>query len=512
VFQRILIANRGEIALRVIRTAREMGIECVAVFSEADRCALHTRMAHRAVALGGSVPADSYLVIDKIIDAALESGAEAIHPGYGFLAENAEMARRVQEAGLAWIGPPASAIETMGDKITSRQAMSEAGVPVVPGLLEPVADPASAAEHGKGIGFPIALKAAAGGGGKGIRIVRRPRELEGAFRTASGEAQAAFGDGRLYIERYLENTRHIEVQVLFDQHGNAVHLGERECSVQRRHQKLVEECPSPAVGTEKRAEIGEIALRAGRAVAYEGAGTIEFLCSTKPDGEREFFFLEMNTRLQVEHPVTEMVTGIDLVAEQLRVAAGERLGLTQEDVVFRGHAIEVRVNAEDPSNDFLPSTGKIRNIRLPAGPWVRIDAGLYRGMEVGLNYDPMLAKIITWAEDRPGAIRRMVRALEELNVGGVRTGAPAARRVLETDAFRAGEYDTSLLEGLDLTAGNDEGAAVAAVSAALHRWHLARRRALGPGTASREGWIRRGRSELGARWSTPAGPDREADA
>ncbi len=490
-FQRILIANRGEIALRVIRTAREMGIETVAVFSEPDRNALHTRMADRAVPLGGAAPGDSYLRIDKILEAAKRTGAEAIHPGYGFLAENADFARAVTEAGVAWIGPPPDAITSMGDKIISRRVMTKAGVPVVPGLTDPVASPEEALAAAEEIGYPVALKAAAGGGGKGIRIVREPGEMEGAFRTASGEATSAFGDGRLYPERYLDRPRHIEVQVLFDRHGNGVHYGERECSIQRRHQKLIEECPSVVVDEALRAEMGETALQAGRAVGYEGAGTVEFMWSAG-----EYYFLEMNTRLQVEHPVTEMVTGVDLVREQLRVAAGEELGYGQEEVHFEGHAMEVRINAEDPAAGFVPSTGTIRNLRMPGGPWVRTDSALFRGMEVGLAYDPMLAKIIVWAVDRPGAIARMQRALEEMNVGGVRTGAPAALRVLREPAFQAGDFDTHFLEGLDLTATSGEEDALAAATAAIRRHHQARRSALETSSADRAAWLRRSRAAL----------------
>ena len=488
-FRRILIANRGEIALRILRTAREMGVECVAVYSDFDRRALHTRLADVAVRLGGDLPAESYLNMDKVLEAARSTGAEAIHPGYGFLSENAEFAERVTAAGLTWIGPPPEAIRVMGDKITSRQAMTAAGVPVVPGLTEPVADAEAAVAAAEGVGYPIALKAAAGGGGKGIRIVREASEMAGAFRTASGEAQTAFGDGRIYLERYLDRPRHIEIQVLFDRHGKGVHLGERECSIQRRHQKLVEESPSPVVDEALRAAMGTAALRAGAAVGYEGAGTVEFLWSGG-----EYFFLEMNTRLQVEHPITEMVTGLDLVREQLRVAAGEELHYEQEHVGFHGHAIEVRVNAENPANGFLPSTGTIRNLRLPGGPWVRIDSCMYRGMEVGLNYDPMLAKVIVWAHDRAGAIARMRRTLQELNVGGVRTGVPAALAVLEDERFQRGDVDTHLLESMDLSARVDEARA-AAVAAALHRWHTARRRALGGGSAARTGWSRRGLAE-----------------
>ena len=487
-FRRILIANCGEIALRVIRTARELGIECVTVFSEADRDALHTRMGHVAVPLGGRLPSESYLVGEKILEAAKATGAEAIHPGYGFLSENAAFARAVAEAGIGWIGPPPGAIEVMGDKIESRRAMKEAGVPLVPGMTEPAADAAEAERAAAEVGLPVALKAAAGGGGKGIRIVRDASEVASAFRTASGEAQSAFGDGRLYVERYLESPRHVEVQVMFDRHGGAIHLGERECSIQRRHQKLLEETPSPVLDEALRQEMGEVALRAGRAVGYEGAGTVEFLYS-----KGEFFFLEMNTRLQVEHPITEMVTGIDLVRDQLLVAAGEPLERSQDDVVMRGHSIEVRINAEDVPAGFLPSTGTISNLRLPGGPWVRVDSCMYRGLEVGLDYDPMLAKVIVWGPDRAVAVTRMRRALEELNVGGVRTSAPAALAVLEEPTFLAGDYDTHLLESLDLSAPRGPQEDLVAALAAVHRHHLSRRSAMAPDAGERAGWLARSR-------------------
>jgi acetyl-CoA carboxylase biotin carboxylase subunit len=496
-FRRLLIANRGEIALRVIRTAREMGIECVAVYSEADARALHTRMAHIAVPLGGSLPSDTYLRIDKILVAAKQTGAEAIHPGYGFLSENAQFARAVRDAGLVWIGPPPEAIETMGDKISSRRAMQKAGVPVVPGIVDPLDDAAAAKKAAGPIGYPIMLKAAAGGGGKGLRIVREPAQMESAFRACSGEAKSAFGDGRVYLERYLEAPRHIEVQLLFDRHGHGVHYGVRECSIQRRHQKLLEECPSVVVDATTRDRMGETALRAARAVGYENAGTVEFLHS-----KGEFHFLEMNTRLQVEHPVTEMVAGVDLVREQIRIASGEELGCSQSDIHWRGWAIEVRLNAEDPSNGFLPSTGTIQNLRMPGGPGIRLDLGLYRGMEVGVNYDPLLAKLVAWGETRDIAIARMIRALQELNVGGVRTSAPAALAVLEDPRFRRGEFDTRFLETIDLTArhgGEDETVAAAA---AIWRHRLARRRALSTSSADRSGWLARSRggwSDLGAR-------------
>jgi acetyl-CoA carboxylase biotin carboxylase subunit len=507
-FQRILIANRGEIALRVLRTAREMGIEVAAVYSDFDRRALHARLANVAVPLGGSTPAESYLSIEKILAAAKQTGSEAIHPGYGFLSENEDFAQAVQDAGLVWIGPPPRAILAMGDKIESRKRMQKAGVPVVPGIVEALADPKQAVKEAAKVGYPIALKASAGGGGKGIRVVRDAAHMEGAFRAASGEAEKAFGDGRVYLERYLDKPRHVEIQVLFDAHGNGVHLGERECSVQRRHQKLIEESPSPVVDAELRERMGAVALAAGRAVGYVNAGTVEFLY-TDASGKPEFFFLEMNTRLQVEHPVTEMVTGLDLVKEQLRIAAGERLGYAQADVRFRGHAIEVRLNAEDPAAGFLPSTGTIQNLRFPGGPWVRIDSGLYRGMEVGLDYDPMLAKLIVWAPTRLEAIERMRRALAELNVGGVRTSAPAAMAVLEDERFRSGTFDTHLLDTIDFKGRVGGEVRAAAVAAALHRWHEARRRALAGRASDREGWLAR-RAEALSGWPARAPEESQA--
>jgi acetyl-CoA carboxylase biotin carboxylase subunit len=492
-FRRILIANRGEIALRVLRTAREMGLETVAVFSDPDRHALHVRQADLAVPLGGRLPSESYLDQGKLLKAAEESGAEAIHPGYGFLSENASFARRVLEAGLVWIGPPPRAIEVMGDKIESRRAMQAAGVPVVPGLCDPLADAQAACRDAEGIGYPIALKAAAGGGGKGIRIVRSSKEMAGAFRAASGEAMSAFGDGRLYLERYLDRPRHVEIQVLFDSLGGAVHLGERECSIQRRHQKLIEECPSVVVDAALRERMGAAALAAGRAVDYVGAGTVEFLWSAG-----DFHFLEMNTRLQVEHPVTEMVTGLDLVREQIRVAAGEPLGYGQEAVEMRGHAIEVRLNAEDVRSGYLPSTGVIGDLRLPSGPWVRVDSALHPGLVVGLEYDPMLAKLVVWGIDRPTAIARMRRALGELSIGGVRTSAPAAMAVLEHPAFAAGDFDTHFLEGLDLAGGGAQDSRRAALAAALFRHARARRRGLEPSQSDRRAWVELDRSRTSA--------------
>jgi acetyl-CoA carboxylase biotin carboxylase subunit len=384
----------------------------------------------------------------------------------------------------------------MGDKITSRRIMQKSGVPVVPGMVDPLADADEAVQAGEEVGYPVMLKAAAGGGGKGIRIVREASEMAGAFRAASGEAESAFADGRMYVERYLERPRHIEVQVMFDKHGNAVHFGERECSVQRRHQKLVEECPSPVVDADLRRRLGEVALDAGRAVGYEGAGTVELMYSDAGAAGPEFYFLEMNTRLQVEHPITEMVTGHDLVRHQLLVASGEKLEVTQDEIGMTGHSIEVRINAEDPSRGFVPSTGTIGNVRWPGGPWVRFDSSIYRGMEVGLNYDPMLAKLIVWGPDRLSAIERMRRALAELNVGGVRTTVPAAMVVLENDEFRAGDYDTHLLETIDFKEHNGTEVQAAAISAAFHRWHQARQAALAGDAQARRAWLERGRDRF----------------
>jgi acetyl-CoA carboxylase biotin carboxylase subunit len=487
-FQRILIANRGEIALRIIRTAREMDIECVAVYSDFDSRALHTRMAHVAVPLGGNLPSESYLVAEKIIAAAKSTDAEAIHPGYGFLSENAGFARKVRDAGLVWIGPPPEAIEAMGDKIKSRRLMQKAGVPVVPGLVDPVADAQAAVVAAAKLGYPIAIKAAAGGGGKGIRIVREATAMASAFRAASGEAQSSFGDGRVYLERYLDRPRHIEVQLLFDAHGHGVHYGVRECSIQRRHQKLLEECPSVVIDAATRDAMGEVALEAGRAVGYQNAGTVEFLWSNG-----QFYFLEMNTRLQVEHPVTEMVTGTDLVREQIRIAAGEELGYAQQDVRWNGWAIEVRLNAEDVFHGFVPSTGTIRNLRLPGGPFVRLDLGLYENMQVGVDYDPLLAKLIVWGADRAQAIARMRRALQELNIGGLRTSAPAALAVLEHERFQKGDFDTHFLEQLDLAQQHSEHDALVAAAAAIWRHRCATRKALAPRDGERAGWTERHR-------------------
>jgi acetyl-CoA carboxylase, biotin carboxylase subunit len=474
--EKVLIANRGEIALRVVRACRELGIRSVAVFSDADRHAPHVLAADEAVLVGPSPAAESYLRIDRLLDAARARGCDAIHPGYGFLAERAPFARAVAEAGLVFIGPTAAAIEAMGDKTRARQAMMAAGVPVVPGTAHALADADEAATVAEEVGYPLMLKAAAGGGGKGMRVVREPAELKAAFESASREASSAFGDGSVYIERFLEGPRHIEIQVLADGHGTIVHLGERECSIQRRHQKMIEEAPSPVVDAGLRERMGEAAVAAARAVEYRNAGTVEFLYQGG-----EFFFLEMNTRIQVEHPVTELVTGVDLVQWQLRVAGGERLSFGQEDVRWSGHAIECRITSEDPDRGFLPSTGRIDLLQPPSGPGVRWDGGVQEGDEVSLFYDPLLAKLIVHAPTRELAIDRMIRALGELRVVGVETSAPFHRRVLMEEDFRAGRLDIRYLERHpELLAGEPSEAALraCAVAAALLAEEERQRRAV----------------------------------
>jgi acetyl-CoA carboxylase biotin carboxylase subunit len=436
-FRRILVANRGEIALRVIRTARELGVETVAVYSDADRAALHVRAADHAVRIGPPPARESYLDAGAILAAAKQSGAQAIHPGYGFLSENAAFADACAAAGVTFLGPSGAAMRALGDKVAARRLAVRAGVPLVPGLVEDVRDPAHLAAKAREIGWPVMLKAAAGGGGKGIRIVRGEAELAQAAQLARAEAQNAFGDDRIYLEKLVTRPRHVEIQVLGDAHGDVVHFGERECSVQRRHQKLVEESPSPAVDDALRERMGAAACALARAAAYQGAGTVEFLVSGG-----EFWFLEVNTRLQVEHGITEQRFGVDLVAEQLRIAAGGRVAPPPPP---RGWAIEVRVNAEDPQT-FLPSLGTIGGLQLPSGPGVRVDGALYPGLEVTPHYDSLLAKVIVHAADRPAAIARMRRALLELRVAGVATSAAAALRALESAPFAAGDYDTGLLE------------------------------------------------------------------
>ncbi|GJG88531.1 hypothetical protein tb265_37120 [Gemmatimonadetes bacterium T265] len=441
-FSKVLIANRGEIALRIVRACRELGVRSVAVYSDADANAPHVREADEAVHVGPSPSAESYLVGDRLVDAARRSGAEAIHPGYGFLSERAWFARAVRDAGLVWVGPPAEAIDAMGSKTAARQLAISAGTPVVPGTTEALRDAAEAHEVAERFGYPVLLKAAAGGGGKGMRVVRAPGEMVDALGAARREAQNAFGDDAVYVEKYVEGPRHVEIQVLGDAHGTMLHLGERECSVQRRHQKMIEEAPSVAVTPELRARMGEAAVAAARAAGYVNAGTCEFLLAR--DGA--FYFLEMNTRIQVEHPVTELVTGVDLVQWQLRIAAGERLPFAQADLVPRGWAIECRITSEDPANGFLPSTGRISYLHLPAGPGVRWDGGVEAGSDVGLFYDPMLAKLIVHAPDRERAIARMHRALGELAVEGVETSREFHLRVMEDDEFRRGDISIQWLE------------------------------------------------------------------
>ena len=441
-FKKILIANRGEIALRVIRACREMGITSVAVYSDADAHAPHVREADEAAHIGAPPSAESYLKGDRIIEAAKRLGAEAIHPGYGFLSEREWFARAVRDAGLTFIGPPAEAIAAMGSKTAARQLAVKANVPVVPGTTEPLKDADEAREIAERFGYPVLLKAAAGGGGKGMRVVREPSEIANAFASARREAKNAFGDDAIYVEKYIVGPRHVEIQVLGDQHGTMLSLNERECSVQRRHQKMIEEAPSVAVTPEIRRAMGETAVRAASAAGYYNAGTCEFLL----DQDGKFYFLEMNTRLQVEHPVTELVTGIDLVQWQIRIAAGERLPFKQEEIVPRGWAIECRITSEDPANGFLPSTGRVSYLHLPTGPGVRWDGGIEVGSDVGLFYDPMLAKLIVHAPTREAAVERMHRALLELTIEGVECSRDFHLRVMEDAEFRAGAIEIQWLE------------------------------------------------------------------
>ena len=462
-FDTVLVANRGEIAVRIIRACREMGLRSVAVYSEADRLAPHVLAADQAYSIGPAPSVDSYLRGDRIVEVAREAGADAVHPGYGFLAERASFASRVEDAGLVFIGPHRETIAAMGDKTEARRRMEAAGVPIVPGGIDPVANADEAAIVARELGFPILLKAAAGGGGKGMRVVEDAATVLEAFEAAVREAQAAFGDGSIYLEKYLTRPRHIEIQILGDASGNVVHLGERECSIQRRHQKLIEEAPSALLTLEERASMGNAAVQAARAVDYRGAGTVEFLYS---DGR--FYFLEMNTRLQVEHPVTELVTGIDLVQWQIRIAQGEDLEFGQDDVTFGGHAIECRITSEDARRGFLPSTGRIDRLDLPSGPGVRWDGGIREGFEVGLYYDSLLAKLIVHAGSREEAIDRMARSLDELVIAGIETSAPFHRRVMDEEDFRSGRLSTAYLEDHpELVEPDPDDAWVAAVVATV---------------------------------------------
>jgi acetyl-CoA/propionyl-CoA carboxylase, biotin carboxylase, biotin carboxyl carrier protein len=441
-FTKVLVANRGEIAVRVMRTLRELGMGAVAVYSEADRASLHVAMADEAYLIGPGPASESYLRGDRIVDAARRAGAEAIHPGYGFLAENAPFAREVAAAGLTWIGPPPDAIEAMGSKIAARDRMLAAGVPVVPGTTAPATSPADVLAAAEQIGYPVAVKASAGGGGKGLRVARGPGEVERAFETAVREGVAYFADPAVYVERYLDDPRHVEVQVLADGHGNVIHLGERDCTIQRRHQKLIEETPSPAVGPELRSRIGALAVEAARAVDYRSAGTIEGLLTS----EGEYFFLEMNTRVQVEHTVTEAVTGVDIVREQILIAAGEPVSIAQKQVVLSGHAIECRINAEDVGRGFLPAPGRIAAYREPGGIGVRVDSGVRAGDEISDLYDPLIAKLVVHDVDREHARRRMLRALEEFVIEGPTSLLGFHRALLETPCFVAGETCTGIVE------------------------------------------------------------------
>ena len=472
--KKVLVANRGEIALRIIRACRELGVDAVAVYSEADRLSPHVLEADEAYPIGPAPSAQSYLRADSLIEVALASGCDAVHPGYGFLAERAHFAQAVQDAGLVFIGPPPSAIAAMGDKTEARRRMIAAGVPVVPGTSEAFAGVEDAQRAAAEIGFPVLLKAAAGGGGKGMRVVEKSADLPRAFEAAAHEAGSSFGDASIYLERYLDGPRHIEIQVLADAHGTVLHLGERECSIQRRHQKMVEEAPSPALTPEIRARMGAAAVAAAAAVGYRNAGTIEFLFQ---DGE--FFFLEMNTRLQVEHPVTELVTGIDIVQWQLRIASGERLPWTQDEIRFDGHAVECRITSEDPFGNFMPSTGRITMLRPPSGPGVRWDGGVLEGGEVSLYYDPMIAKLIVHAPTRAEAIERMARALGELRICGVESSVPFHLRVMAEPDFRAGAIDIRYIDRhpalLDGAADTDEMTAVAVAAALLEHEERNRR-------------------------------------
>jgi len=466
--QTVLVANRGEIAVRVLRTCHEQGLDTVAVYSTPDRSAPHVRLADEAYHIGPAAAAESYLDQDKIIDVAHRSGADAIHPGYGFLSENADFAEACADAGVHFVGPPPEAIRAMGDKTAARELMEEAGVPMAPGTTDAVASTEEGEEIAAEIGYPVLIKAAAGGGGKGMRIVHEPEDFAGAMDRAQGEAESSFGDGRVFIEKYIEEPRHIEFQILADHHGNTVHLFERECSIQRRHQKVIEEAPSSVLTPEVRREMGEAAVAAAESCGYQNAGTVEFLV----DADLNYYFMEMNTRLQVEHPVTEWVTGVDLVAEQLRVAQGEELGYTTDDLSINGHAVESRVYAEDPASNFLPDPGPLKRHSAPSGLGVRVDAGVEEGGEVLIHYDPMISKVTTWGRDRTRAIDRMIRALDEYEVASMATTIPFCRFAMQHEGFREGDFTTHFVdEQFDpeaLSVNDPEGDALAALAATLY--------------------------------------------
>ena len=489
--RKVLIANRGEIAVRIIRALREMEVASVAVFSEADRAARHVRLADEAYPIGPPPASESYLNMDAIFEVARRCGAEAIHPGYGFLSENAAFAERCAQEGIIFIGPPPEAIRAMGEKTQARRLMSAAGVPVVPGTLDPLATAEEAEREAQRVGYPVMLKAAAGGGGKGMRLVSEPKHLAAAFRDASSEALKAFADGSVYLEKAITKPRHIEMQILADAHGNAIYLGERECSIQRRHQKVVEEAPSPMVTPQMRKAMGEVAVRAAQAVGYVNAGTIEFLA----DENGSFYFMEMNTRLQVEHAVTEMVTGLDLVREQIRIASGDPLSLRQEEVSIRGWSMECRIYAEDPENHFLPCPGKVVAVRLPEGPGVRVDASVYSGGEVSLYYDPMVAKVVAWGPDRAACAATMRRALDEFQIVGIRTNRNFLLQIVSHQEFLAGRLDTGFIPRfLGVNEYRSAGPhPVADIAAAIFAYESSRRQAPVVGASCPSSWRTRAR-------------------
>ena len=491
-FRKVLVANRGEIAVRILRALKEAGIASVAVYSDADRGSLVVRMADEAAYLGPAPSSESYLRIDKILDAARRLGADAIHPGYGFLSENPDFAEACAGAGIVFIGPPAEAIRKMGSKTSARKVAIAAGAPVVPGTEQALREIDDARREADRLGYPVLLKAAAGGGGKGMRRVDRAEDLESSLRDARSEALRAFQNDEVYIEKVVLEPRHIEIQVLGDHHGNLIHLGERECSIQRRHQKVIEECPSPVMlkHPELRAQMGEAALKIARAAGYDNAGTLEFLV----DRDRNFYFLEMNTRLQVEHPVTELATGIDLVNWQLRIAAGEQLTIRQQDVTWTGSAIECRVYAEDPDNNFMPSPGKITHLDQPSGPGIRLDSGVYAGWTVPLDYDPMLAKIAAWAPSREAAIRRMRRALSEYVVEGIRTNLAWFDEILADESFRAGDLSTAFLENFQRKPRSVPDVETEAVAALIAAMSVQKPPAVH--IAPKSAWLSAGRQEM----------------
>ncbi len=505
-FRKVLVANRGEIAVRIIRACEERGIPTVGIFSEADRTALHVRYADEAYCVGPAPSRESYLQIGKIIDVARKAGVEAIHPGYGFLSENAEFAAACGNAGITFIGPSPEAIEKMGDKSTARATVAKRNVPLVPGSAKGLSDDELMAAA-REIGFPLMIKATAGGGGKGMRAVMDESEFTNALSSARREAQNAFANDEVYIEKLITSARHVEIQILADSHGNTIHLGERECSIQRRHQKLIEEAPSVAVSEALRHEMGQVAIAAAESVGYVNAGTIEFLFDAK---ENKYYFLEMNTRLQVEHPVTEIVTGVDIVKEQIAIAAGRRMRWKQKDVVPKGWAIECRVTAEDPFNNFLPSTGTVNYLKEPTGPGVRVESSLYRGCEIGLYYDPMVAKVIAWGENRAEAILRMRRALNEYRIGGIKTSIPFHQEIMDSTEFIWGTFDTGFLNNRKMarsTSQSSEHEQIVAVVAALIAHEEGRQAVhIGPtqnGTAANQEspWKAMGRvRSMGGRW------------